>query len=135
MSNINIDAPTEADNGAIIRAAGPPPQSVPTRRWTQLLRWLVTLLAMVTAIALGWAMWTAYMGAPWTRDGTVRAYVVTMAPEVVGRIVTLPVADNRYVRKGDLLMAIDPTNFAIAVSQAEAAVQQAHASVQNIEAQ
>jgi len=37
------------------------------------------------------------MGAPWTRDGTVRAYVVTMAPEVAGRIVELPVADNRFV--------------------------------------
>ena len=75
------------------------------------------------------------MGAPWTRDATVRAYVVTMAPEVAGRIVELPVVDNEYVRKGDLLMAIDPTNFTIAVSQAEAAVQQAQASVQNIDAQ
>ena len=51
------------------------------------------------------------MGAPWTRDGTVRAYVVTMAPEVAGRIVELPVADNKYVHKGDLLMVIDPTNY------------------------
>jgi multidrug resistance efflux pump len=72
------------------------------------------------------------MGAPWTRDGTVRAYVVTMAPEVSGWIVELPVTDNRYVRKGDLLMAIDPTNFTIAVEQAEAAVQQARANVQNL---
>jgi multidrug resistance efflux pump len=50
------------------------------------------------------------MGTPWTRDATVRAYVVTLAPEVAGRIVELHVADNEYVRKGDLLMAIDPTN-------------------------
>ena len=75
------------------------------------------------------------MGAPWTRDATVRAYVVTMAPEVAGRIVELQVVDNEYVRKGDLLMVIDPTNYTIAVSQAEAAVQQAQASVQNIDAQ
>jgi len=79
--------------------------------------------------------WEVYMGAPWTRDATVRAYVVTMAPEVTGRIVELHVGDNRYVRKGDLLMVIDPTNFTIAVSQAEAAVQQAQANVQNIDAQ
>jgi multidrug resistance efflux pump len=65
----------------------------------------------------------------------VRAYVVTMAPEVTGRIVELPIVDYGYVRKGDLLMAIDPTNFKIAVAQAEATVQQAQASVQNIEAQ
>ena len=74
-------------------------------------------------------------GTPWTRDATVRAYVVTMAPEVAGRIVELRVADNEYVRKGDLLMAIDPTNYTIAVSQAEASVKQAQASIQNTEAQ
>jgi multidrug resistance efflux pump len=85
--------------------------------------------------ALGLAAWAAYMGAPWTRDATVRAYVVTLAPEVAGRIVELPVADNQYVRKGDLLMTIDPTNYTIAASQAEAAVQQAHASIDNIDAQ
>ena len=76
-------------------------------------------------------MWQAYMAAPWTRDGTVRAYVVTMAPEVAGRIVELPVADNQFVRKGDLLMVIDPTNYEIAVRQAEAAVDQASAVAKN----
>src|SRR5690348_4859405 len=78
-------------------------------------------------------MWDAYMGAPWTRDGTVRAYVVTMAPEVAGRIVELPAKDNQFVHKGDLLMVIDPTNYKIAVSLNEAAVQQAEANAQNAE--
>ena len=73
------------------------------------------------------------MEAPWTRDGTVRAYVVTMAPEVVGRIVELPVADNQFVHKGDLLMVIDPTDYRIAVKLAEAAVQQAQVSAQNLQ--
>jgi multidrug resistance efflux pump len=105
----------------------------PPRR--RLLPFLVTLIAVAIAVVLGRAMWNAYMGAPWTRDGTVRAYVVTMAPEVSGRVVDLPVADNQFVRKGDLLMVIDPTNYTIAVSLAEATVQQAHASVQNVDAQ
>jgi multidrug resistance efflux pump len=96
---------------------------------------LITLTTTATAGALGVAMWNAYMAAPWTRDATVRASIVMMAPEVSGRIVELHVIDNQYVRMGDLLMVIDPTNYAIAVSQAEASVQQAHASVQTIDAQ
>ena len=92
---------------------------------------LITLAAVALAALLGWAMWDAYMGAPWTRDGTVRAYVVTMAPEVAGRIVELPVADNQFVHRGDLLLTIDPTNYKIAVSRAEAAVQQAQANAEN----
>jgi multidrug resistance efflux pump len=107
----------------------------PTRRRRQKLPFLITLAAVALAGVLGWATWGVYMGSPWTRDATVRAYVVTMAPEVAGRIVELHVVDNGYVHKGDLLMVIDPTNYTIAVSQAEAAVQQAQASVQNIDAQ
>jgi multidrug resistance efflux pump len=92
---------------------------------------LITLATSVVAVVLGWAMWDAYMGAPWTRDGTVRTYVVTMAPEVAGRIVELPVVDNQFVRKGDLLLVIDPTNYTIALQLADAAVHQAQATAEN----
>lgn len=96
---------------------------------------LVTLVTTGVAVVLGWAMWNTYMGTPWTRDGTVRSYVVTMAPEVAGRIVELPVQDNEFVHKGDLLLVIDPTDYAIAVRLAEAAVHQAQASAETIDAQ
>jgi multidrug resistance efflux pump len=43
----------------------------------QTLLILITLATAAVAGVLGWAMWDAYMAAPWTRDGTVRAYVVT----------------------------------------------------------
>jgi RND family efflux transporter MFP subunit len=94
---------------------------------------LITLVAIAVAGVLGRAMWNTYMGAPWTRDGTVRVYVVTMAPQVSGQIVQLPVVDNQFVHKDDLLMVIDPTNYKIAVSLAEAAVQQAQVNAQNAE--
>jgi multidrug resistance efflux pump len=106
-----------------------------TKRRMEIRPILITLATVALAGLLGWAMWGVYMEAPWTRNATVRAYVVTMAPEVAGRIVELRVVDNQYIRKGDLLLVIDPTNYRIAVSQSEAAVQQAQANVQNIEAQ
>src|ERR1700692_2277644 len=122
----------DLDRGAPSR---PPESRTATKRSMAIRPFLITLGAVALAGLLGWAMWGVYMEAPWTRNATVRAYIVTMAPEVAGRIVELHVVDNGYVRKGDLLMVIDPTNYTIAVSQAEAAVQQAQASVQNIDAQ
>jgi multidrug resistance efflux pump len=113
----------------------PPESRTATKRRLEIRPFLITLAAVALAGLLGWAMWGVYMEAPWTRNATVRAYVVTMASEVSGRIVELHVVDNKYVRKGDLLLVIDPTNFRIAVSQAEATVQQAQANVQNIDAQ
>jgi RND family efflux transporter MFP subunit len=92
---------------------------------------LITLITVLIAVVLGRAMWDDYVEAPWTRDGTVRAYVVTMAPEVTGRIIELPVHDNQFVHSGELLMVIDPTNYKIAVSLGEAAVQQAKANAWN----
>jgi RND family efflux transporter MFP subunit len=84
---------------------------------------------------LSWAAWQAYMAAPWTRDGTVRAYVVSMAPEVSGRVVALPVRDNQLVRKDDILFEVDPTDYAIAVESAEASVQQARANADNAQSE
>src|SRR5712671_5640741 len=81
---------------------------------------LITLGTVAVAAVLAWTTWQTYMGAPWTRDGTVRAYVVTMAPEVAGRIIKLPVADNQFVHKGDELFEIDPADYRIALEQAQA---------------
>jgi multidrug resistance efflux pump len=84
---------------------------------------LLTLGTVTVAALLAWATWQAYMGAPWTRDGTVRAYVVTMAPEVAGRIAKLPVADNQLVQKDDVLFEIDSADYRIALEQAQAQAQ------------
>lgn len=116
---IGPDVP-DSDRGAIEdreeRRRLPPIRVIPV---------LITGASVALAMALSWAMWREYMGAPWTRDSTVRVYVVSMAPEVSGRIVARPVSDNQYVHQGDLLLAIDPTDYRIAVTLAEAAVRQA----------
>ena len=98
-------------------------------------RRMATLGALAVATVMALVTWSYYVIAPWTRDGSVRVQVASVAPEVSGRITELHVADNKYVRKGDLLMVIDPTNYEIAASQARAAVQQAQANVQSIDAQ
>ncbi len=81
---------------------------------------LVTLSMVALAALLGRAMWEAYMAAPWTRDGRVRAEIVDIAPEVSNTVVAINAQDNQFVRKGDLLFEIDPARFELAVKQAEA---------------
>jgi multidrug resistance efflux pump len=134
MSDLETKSKREAaaDSPAAVWSPEPTPWEMPRRR-PRILPLLITLATIAVAMVLGRAMWDAYMGAPWTRDGTVRVYVATMAPQVAGQIVQLPVADNQFVHKGDLLMVIDPTNYKIAVSLAEAAVQQAEVTAQNAE--
>ena len=87
-----------------------------------LIGFIATAIIFVVAILVGRVLWVHYMDEPWTRDGRVRAEVVNIAPDVSGAVVELPVRDNQFVHKGDLLMQIDPSHYQIAVEQAEAAV-------------
>jgi multidrug resistance efflux pump len=128
-----VDLRGKSAEADVVRLTQSPSQT--TRARIRIVPLLITLATAVIAAVLGWAMWSTYMGAPWTRDGTVRTYVVTKAPEVAGRIVKLPVADNQFVHKGDVLLVIDPTDYKIAVDLNEAAVRQAQANAQDIEAQ
>ena len=126
-ANLQADAAIPRDNAVIQR----PRRPVAIRLHGVPL--LLTALVLAGAGTLCWAGWQAYMAAPWTRDGTVRAYVVTVAPEVAGRVVQLPVIDNQFVHKGDLLLVVDPTNYDIAVAQARAALLQAQTNAENAE--
>lgn len=114
-----IDLPAEARKSVLI----------------PLLRGLATLAALGLAGMLGWTMWTVYMATPWTRDGTVRAYVVTVAPQVAGRIVDLPVKADQFVHKGDLLMVVEPDDYQIALANADANVARAKADLDNKQAE
>jgi RND family efflux transporter MFP subunit len=133
----DVEAKLERGKSADLHVFQPaqPTARRPQKRRVRVVPLLITLATIGVAIGLGRAMWNAYMAAPWTRDGMVRAYVVTMAPEVAGRIVQMPVVDNQFVHKGDLLMVIDPTDYRIGLDSAEAAVLQAKATAENALAQ
>ena len=63
------------------QAAPPSPDRIAPPVRVRAVPILMTLIMLVLAGVATWALWQAYMAAPWTRDGTVRAYVVTMAPK------------------------------------------------------
>lgn len=88
----------------------------------KLFSFIATLLVLAVAILIGRALWVHYMDTPWTRDGRVRADIVNVAADVSGTVVDVPVRDNQRVKKGDLLMQIDPEHYQLAVKQAQALV-------------
>ncbi|MCK0207101.1 HlyD family secretion protein [Starkeya koreensis] len=93
------------------------------------LRYLVTLVAVVAAIAAGWWLWQFYTLAPWTRDAQVQANVVEVAPDVSGLVDSINVVDNQMVNKGDVLFVIDQKRFTLALEQAQASVVQSQSAL------
>ncbi|MFJ4373602.1 efflux RND transporter periplasmic adaptor subunit [Pseudomonas japonica] len=83
---------------------------------------IATLLVLAAAVVIGRQLWINYMTTPWTRDGRVRADIINVAADVPGYVVEVPVKDNQLVKKGDVLLRIDPEHYQVAVRQAEALV-------------
>ena len=98
-----------------------------------LLPWgkrLATLAVMLVAVLMALVTWDYYVTAPWTRNGSVRVQVAGVAPQVSGLITERRVADNQFVRKGDVLYVIDPFDFEVAVRTSKAIVEQRAADLQ-----
>ena len=55
---------------------------------------------------------------PRTDDASVRANFIEITAEVSGKLASLPVKDNAFVKKGDLLFEIDPRPYEYALQQA-----------------
>ncbi|MBK4726766.1 HlyD family secretion protein [Pantoea agglomerans] len=93
------------------------------------LRYFSTVFFFAAALCAGWWMWNYYMQSPWTRDGKVRAELVSITPQVSGRIVGLDVEDNQFVSKGTRLFTLDDQPYRIAVLNAEAQLAKAQSDL------
>jgi multidrug resistance efflux pump len=67
--------------------------------------------------------------APTTSDVRVIKYVVPVVPGVRGRVIDVPVENNRAVKKGDVLFTIDPTPFQNDVNSLQAQLLSAEAKI------
>jgi len=94
-----------------------------------LLRRMITLAVVAVAMFALRSLWTHSELAPWTRDGRVRADVISIAPDVPGFVVKVAVHDNQVVSKGDALFEIDRARYKIALQQALATVARQRASL------
>ena len=86
------------------------------------LRVLLTLVLLISVGLVGYDMAVYYLYSPWTRDGRVRADVVTVAGDVSGYVTDVRVHSNQAVKKGDILFVVDQARYGLALTQAEAVV-------------
>ncbi|HHX8269902.1 TPA: HlyD family secretion protein [Vibrio diabolicus] len=88
-------------------------------------RYLITFLLLCSAGTVIFSYYQSYSNNPWTRDGHVSAYIVSITPRVTGQVIKVYVEDNSQVNAGDLLFEIDPNIYKAAYHKALAAQKQA----------
>jgi RND family efflux transporter MFP subunit len=94
------------------------------------LKTAATLLIVVLAVFAALVIWDSYVTAPWTRDGSVRVQVASIAPQVSGQITEVRVVDNQFVHQGDVLYVIDPFDFQVALDTDKAQLRQRAADLE-----
>jgi membrane fusion protein (multidrug efflux system) len=80
---------------------------------------------------IGFFFWFARRNEARTDDAYTDGNVITMAPKISGYVVTLNIDDNVRVRRGELLLRIDPRDYLAAQQQAQAALALAQAQLKS----
>ncbi len=109
----------------------PPPKN--SRRHLPVM--VIALVAFV--IVAGVALFYFFFVAPYesTDDAFIDGHSVAIAPQVPGRVARLLVNDNQDVKKGELLVEIDPRDYETRLAQARANLAAAHSRLEQAKAQ
>ncbi|TDH60904.1 HlyD family secretion protein [Dankookia rubra] len=112
------------------------PASVPSR-----LGWLWPLLRVALVIGAGlaawgiaenWNRWTGAVRYARTDDAYLAGDLTPLAAKVSGYVARVLVADYQAVRRGDLLVEIEPSDYRAQLAQAEANIAAAAANLANL---
>lgn len=97
---------------------------------------LSTIVILLLLIAAGYYFWKRQAYFPSTDDAYVQANVINIAPRVPGTITQVPVQNSQHVASGQLLFAIDPEPYQLAVNSAQAqrdnAIQQMKGAIMEV---
>ena len=70
-----------------------------------------------------------------TDDAFVEGNIISIAPRVSGPVIKLHIKDNQEVKKGDLLLEIDPVDYEVKLKQTESKLEEARAALKKAQSQ
>lgn len=94
----------------------------------------IVRVVVLVGLVVGGALWAQhwYRTGRWqegTDNAYVRADIAAITSRVAGEVVEVAVRDNQAVKKGDLLLRIDPRDYEARLANARAQVAQAEAAI------
>lgn len=115
-------------NGAVGRAfAEARVERSRTRRRPLILGSVGIMVALV--LLAGVAYWRSNIGLVKTNNAQTNGNLAPISAQVTGRVIRVNVVQDQYVRAGTALLELDPTDYRIALTQAQASLAAAQAQV------
>ncbi|PNG26662.1 HlyD family secretion protein [Methylocella silvestris] len=137
MNETMRDAGSPPPGGAAPAAPSSAAGDARRGRWS----FLPSLLRLIAVAAIGYLAW--YVAGHWDRwtgaarfettdDANIAGDLIPLAAKISGYIKTVAVKDYQRVRQGDLIVEIDPSDYAAALDQAKATLEAAQANLDNL---
>lgn len=102
------------------------------RRSRKRRRNVAILAAIVLVLVIGIFLWRYLSSYESTDDAQADVHLYPVSARVSGHVIRVNVNDNQWVEKGAVLVEIDPTDFQVAIAQAEANLANAEATAQSL---
>jgi membrane fusion protein, multidrug efflux system len=90
---------------------------------------IILAIVVIVAAIVAFFVWFSRRNQVTTDDAYTDGNTITMAPKVSGYVVNLYIDDNVHVRKGQLLLRIEQSDYLAALAQAQAQLASAHAQL------
>ncbi|MBZ9808504.1 HlyD family secretion protein [Mesorhizobium sp. BR1-1-9] len=132
-AKVEMEAPQQPAAAPVTVA--PPAEPAPAPRKKRRLGRFLLMFALPAALVIGGGyVWVTGGRYQETENANLQQAKVSIASDTAGRIVQVAISDNQSVKQGDLLFAIDPEPYRIALAQADAAVAAARLNVEQLRA-
>jgi membrane fusion protein, multidrug efflux system len=106
-----------------VQPSSPPPNNdaKPAFDWGSPLFIWPAALVLAVALFFGVDYFIIALTHESTDDAFIAGHIVSIAPRISGQVSAVHILDNQLVRSNDLLVEIDPSDYAITVAQKQAA--------------
>jgi membrane fusion protein, multidrug efflux system len=93
---------------------------------------LIVVIAVVVAIVAGLLLWRYFGSYESTDDAQADVHLYPVSARISGYVIRVNPNDNQWVNKGDVLVEIDPTDYQVALAQAQANLANAEATARSL---
>ena len=93
---------------------------------------IIIVIAVVVAIVASLFVWRYLSSYESTDDAQADVHLYPVSARISGYVIRVGVNDNQWVTKGDVLVEIDPTDYQVALTQAQANLANAEATARSL---
>jgi membrane fusion protein (multidrug efflux system) len=130
--NASPPPPETQDTGASVYSPPPPEKKYSPVARRKRRRNLIIILSAVVVVVAGLLLWRYLSSYESTDDAQADVHLYPVSARISGYVIRVNVNDNQWVNKGDVLVEIDPTDYQVALAQAQANLANAEATARSL---